>query len=186
MKIKIKLIYTSEASTVTVFMNLKVVFMFMERRCTIPDSRALPRPFGQHEPFIYDLNQRHTDTNRTLVYWLGEWDVRMSDPRSDLHRLLAVNGMLHLQMWHPESGTSVLTPSPLTDQLFEAIPLFGNQFRTRSYPEMCSVIHAAKQIEAPSPKLLMDVFFAMFTEFAWNIPQAILPRVDFDEDIAAK
>ena len=148
--------------------------------------RALLTPFGQTEPFIYDLTQRHVDADRTLVYWLGEWDVRMSDPRSDLHRLLTVNGMFHLQLWHPESGTSILTPSPFTEHYFEAVPIFGNQFRTRSYPEMCSVIKASKQIETPAPQLLMEVFFAMFTEFAWHIPSAVLPNVRFDEDIAAK
>ena len=148
--------------------------------------RALPKPFGQHEPFIYDLSQRHTDVNRTLVYWLGEWDVRMSDPGSDLHRLLTVNGMFHLQLWHPESKTSILTPSSLTEQHFEVTPLFDGVFQTRSYPEMCSVIQAAKKIEAPPPQLLMEVFFAMFTEFAWNIPHAVLPQVHFDEHLAAK
>ena len=149
-------------------------------------SHTMPKPFGQHEPFIYDLSQRHTDTDRILVYWLGEWDVRMSDPRSDLHRLLAINGMFHLQLWHPDSGTSILTPSTFTDHSFEVNPLFGDPFRTHSYPEMCSVIRAAKQIDAPPPHLLMEVFFAMFTEFAWSIPQAVLPEVRFNEEIAAK
>ncbi len=149
-------------------------------------QRTLQQPFGHAEPFIYDLNRRHTDRDRTLVYWLGEWDVRMSDPRSDLHRLFAVNGMFHLQLWHAESNTSILTPSTLTEGHFEVNALFGSEFRTQSYPEMCSVLHAAKNLEAPPPSLLNEVFFAMFTEFAWNIPHAVLPKVSFQEPLAAK
>ena len=147
---------------------------------------TLHTPMGQHEPFLYDVNQRHTEQEKTLVYWLGEWDVRMSDPNSDLHRLLVINGMFHLQLWHPESNTSILTPSPITENQFEVSPLFGGEFRTQSYPEVCSVIAAARQIEAPSPQRLMDIFYAMFEEFAWHLPNAVMPFVAFEESAAAK
>ena len=146
----------------------------------------LRKPMGTREPFLYDLNQRHSGHQKSLVYWLGEWDVRMSEPNSDLHRLLVINGMFHLQLWHPESKTSLLTPSPITDQLFAVTPLFGGEFRAQSYREIRSVIRAARKIVPPSPQELMDVFYAMFEEFAWHIPNAVMPFVSFDEAAAAK
>ena len=148
--------------------------------------RTVQKPFGHTEPFIYDLAQRHADAERTLVYWLGEWDVRMSDPRSDLHRLFAVNGMFHLQLWHQESNTSILTPSALTNHSFEAAPLFDGAFETRSYSELCAVIKAARQVEPPPTLLLGEIFFAMFNEFAWHIPGAVMPSVRFEDPVAAK
>ena len=144
------------------------------------------KPVGTREPFLYDLNQRHSEQQKSLVYWLGEWDVRMSEPHSDLHRLLVINGMFHLQLWHPESKTSVLTPSPITDQLFEVTPLFGGEFRAKTYSEIRSVVQAARKVVPPSPQELMDVFYAMFEEFAWHIPNAVMPFVSFDESVTAK
>ena len=144
------------------------------------------KPLGTRESFLYDLSLRHTEREKSLVYWLGEWDVRMSEPKSELHRLLVINGMFHLQLWHPESKTSILTPSPITDELFEATPLFGSEFRAASYAEIRSVVQAARQIEPPSAQLLMDVFYAMFEEFAWHLPGAIMPFISFDEAAAAK
>lgn len=148
--------------------------------------RTATKPFGHREPFLYDLTQRHNENLRSLVYWLGEWDVRIYRPCSDVHRLLAVNGMYHLQLWHPESRTSLLTPTALTEHQFEVSPLFGGAFHSHSYAELAAVLNAARGIELPAPELLSDVFFAMFNEFVWHIPDALMPPVRFLDSVAAK
>jgi hypothetical protein len=145
------------------------------------------RTFGDRQPFLYDLSQRHNHRLRALVFWLGEWEVLMYRPCSDVHRLLVVNGMFHLQLWHPESQTSILTPTSLTGGMFETTPLFGSAFQCEDYKEMAAIIEAARNIRAPTPDMLSDVFFAMFSEFAWRVPDAAgPPSLSFEAGAAAK
>ncbi len=145
------------------------------------------RAFGDRQPFLYDLNQRHNHRLRALVFWLGDWEVLMYRPCSDVHRLLVVNGMFHLQLWHPESQTSILTPTSLTGGQFEVAPLFGSAFQCEDYAEIAAIIEAARNIQAPAPELLSDVFFAMFSEFAWRVPDAAgPPSLSFEAQAAAK
>ena len=145
------------------------------------------QPFGHRQPFLYDVNQRHNHRLRVLVFWLGEWEVLMYRPCSDMHRLLVVNGMFHLQLWHPESLTSILTPTTLTEGQFEVSPLFGSEFKTEAYDELRPILQAARNISPPPPEFVSDIFFAMFSEFAWRIPDAVgPPPLRFESSHAAK
>ena len=150
-------------------------------------SKSVPQPFGTQQPFLYDLEQRHDHHRRALVFWLGEWEVLMYRPCSDMHHLLVVNGMFHLQLWHPESKTSILTPTALTDGKFEVAPLFGSEFRTDSYEDLAPILEAARNLLIPHAARVSDVFFAMFSEFAWRIPDAAAPpTLRFENTFAAK
>ena len=151
------------------------------------ERESEPRPFGSNQPFLYDLSQRHNHKLRALVFWLGEWEVLMYRPCSDIHRLLVVNGMFHLQLWHPDSQTSIITPTTLTDGKFEIAPLFGSEFRTDSYEDLGPILEAAKTISIPPAERVSDVFFAMFSEFAWRLPDAVgPPNLRFESTAAAK
>ncbi len=141
---------------------------------------------GEHEPFVVDASALHLESTRALVFWLDEWDVRMSVPESTEHRLLVVNGMFHLQLWHPQARLSILTPSPLTGNQFEVSPILGNTFRSSSYGEVAAVVEAARRVKMPSVDELRDVFFALCTEFLWPVTGAILPSFRFEEEVAAK
>jgi hypothetical protein len=74
----------------------------------------------------------------------------------------------------------------LTEHQFEVSPLFGGTFQSHSYAELAAVLNAARGIEPPAPELLSDVFFAMFNEFVWHIPDALMPPVRFLDSVAAK
>ena len=150
------------------------------------DTASEIRIVGDYEPFVVDSGALHVESSRALVFWLGDWDVRMSEPGSNEHRLLVVNGMFHIQLWHPEARLSVLTPSPLTDHQFEVANVMGNRFRTDSYDEMAAVVQAARHVKMPGVGETRDVFFAMCTEFLWPISGAILPSFRFSQDVAAK
>ena len=141
---------------------------------------------GEHEPFVVDSGALHLESTRGLVFWLDDWDVRMSEPGSDEHRLLVVNGMFHIQLWHPQARLSVLTPSPLTGHQFEVANIMGNRFRSESYEEMATVVQAARHVQMPRVDEVRDVFFAMCTEFLWPISGAILPTFRFSEESVAK
>jgi len=141
---------------------------------------------GQFEPFVVDLSSLHSESGRGLVFWLDEWDVRMSVATSDEHRLLVVNGMFHIQLWHPQAKLSVLTPSPLTGHQFEASSLLGKPFRSESYDELAAVVRAALHVDMPHVDRVREVFFAMCTEFLWPIPGAVMPTFRFRPEVAAK
>ena len=133
--------------------------------------------FGRKQPFLYNPDQRHDHRRRVIVFWLGEWEVLMHPPCSDLHRLLVVNGMFHLQLWHPQSRTSILTPSAFTKGMFEINSLFGSEYTSRVYGELPPILHAAKRVHAPIPERVSDVFFGLFSEFGWRLPNAVSPPI---------
>jgi hypothetical protein len=54
---------------------------------------------------------------------LGAWEARLFGSR--MFEYFASRDLWHMQLWHPESGVSVLTPSRLTRGRYEAFPLSG-------------------------------------------------------------
>lgn len=138
-------------------------------------SKPQAQAFGPKQPFLYEPGHRHDHRRRVVMFWLGEWEVLMHPPCSELHRLLVVNGMFHMQLWHPESRTSILTPSAITEGLFEINSLFGSEYASHAYSELLPILHAAKLVHAPHPERVRDVFFGLFSEFAWCLPNAVAP-----------
>lgn len=64
----------------------------------------------------------HDPAERVAVDRVGEWEVRVSDPKGPFHTYFARRGMLHVQLWHPEAEVSVLTRSKITANRFEVFP----------------------------------------------------------------
>ena len=61
----------------------------------------------------------HDPDSRCTVQNIGPWEVRVyawNDPR---HRYLAPRGSLHLQLWAPCFGVSMLVPSRLTENCWD-------------------------------------------------------------------
>lgn len=102
-----------------------------------------PLPPGLHDP-----------TERCPIQQLGPWEVRVfswNDPR---HAYLAPRGLLHLQLWAPTQGTSLLVPSRLTDGCWEVWHA-GETLR------VCCLQHLRQQsaqrglLQAPCPGALV-------------------------------
>ncbi|MCA9690593.1 MAG: hypothetical protein R3A51_09190 [Nannocystaceae bacterium] len=67
----------------------------------------------------------HDPRERILQRLLGPWHVRQFPPGDARLAYFTPRGLLHLQLWHPEAGVSVLTPSRLTNGRFEVFPVDG-------------------------------------------------------------
>lgn len=64
-------------------------------------------------------NPLHAPGQRLITGEQEGWQVRqipINDPRLPY---LACNGFFHLQLWHPEAGISLLSPSRLTNGAWE-------------------------------------------------------------------
>jgi hypothetical protein len=63
----------------------------------------------------------HSLVERAMVARLGDWEVWRHPEHSAHHDYFASRSLLHLQLWHRASSTSILTPSGLTDRRFEIL-----------------------------------------------------------------
>ena len=64
------------------------------------------------------------------------WEIRAFDRTGPFHLYFSTREMLHLQLWNPYFGISVLSPSKITGHLYEAFPLFGWKLAAASYAEI--------------------------------------------------
>lgn len=90
----------------------------------------------------------HDPAERELVGQIGPWQVRRFPLSSAKLEYCARRGFLHLQLWHPEAGVSVLTPSRLTGDQFDVA---GNGTRVVvPAPAALSQVLAAHRVRPPS------------------------------------
>lgn len=61
----------------------------------------------------------HAPMDRELVARIGPWQLRRHRDCDERFSYLASRAFLHLQLWRPDRGISVLTPSSLTGGQFE-------------------------------------------------------------------
>jgi len=61
----------------------------------------------------------HDPRERELVAHAGAWEVRQFARTGTKHEYFAPRGFLHLQLWEPTAGVSILTPSRLTGGNYE-------------------------------------------------------------------
>jgi hypothetical protein len=92
-----------------------------------------------------------------LITRVDGWDVR-DFAHQDLRRAyLSASGFAHLQLWHPEARVSVLTPSRLTGDRFEAFPIAGWKRATRDYAELAALIEDAHGVRLLSRTIVEAV-----------------------------
>jgi hypothetical protein len=61
----------------------------------------------------------HDPAERTLLTWAEGWQVRVFAETDFRYGYFARKRMLHVQLWHPRSRVSVLTPSHFTADRWE-------------------------------------------------------------------
>lgn len=83
----------------------------------------------------------HDPTERVLALVVDDWEVRLYEGRK--FEYFSTRGLLHLQLWHPGSGVSVLTPSRLTNGLFEVFPIDDWKARVSSYESLAPLVRSA-------------------------------------------
>ncbi len=93
----------------------------------------------------------HDPTERVLVGHVDDWEVRdfaADDPR---YRYLLPRGFGHLQLWHPEARLSILTPSRLTRDRYEAFPVVGWKRREHDWAALAAIVRAQTGVTPPTP-----------------------------------
>jgi hypothetical protein len=111
-----------------------------EKSAPAPRRIALDRPPPPHDP-----------TERVLLGHIDDWEVRdfaVDDPR---HRYLLPRGFGHLQLWHPSAHLSILTPSRLTLDRYEAFPVAGWKRRAHDWAALAALLRAETDVQPPSP-----------------------------------
>jgi hypothetical protein len=91
----------------------------------------------------------HDPRERVEIARLGEWEVRSFRSDGVKHRYFAPRGMLHLQLWHPAAGISLLTPSRLTLQRYEVYPIGEWKFAHASLRSIRGIVRSTHGIELP-------------------------------------
>ena len=76
----------------------------------------------------------HDPRDRELIARVAGWEIRL--PRGRLSQSLVSNGFWHVQLWNPLASVSVLTPSRLTDDRYEAFLSAGSRLRAQKYGEL--------------------------------------------------
>lgn len=93
----------------------------------------------------------HDPRERVFLLALGEWEVRAFAEDDPKHLYMAPRRFLHLQLWHPGKGVSVLTPSRLTAARFEAFPIRGWKHQEVVYEALEEIVREEHRLSLPGP-----------------------------------
>ena len=113
----------------------------------------------------------HDPTEREILGRLGDWQFRAFADHDERALYLLRRGMAHLQIWHPTSGVSFLTPSRLSCGLWE-LDIPGparRRFRLSSLDDIDSVLCADRLPLTPDPDWLRAAHEAYVLEPARRI-----------------
>ena len=91
----------------------------------------------------------HDPRERVVLGTVGAWQVLGFAPDDVKFDYFASRGFLHLQLWHPEKGVSLLTPSCLTAGRYEGFPLFGWKYASADLAKVSGFIGSLFDIEVP-------------------------------------
>jgi hypothetical protein len=95
-----------------------------------PGALALPPPCMPPAP--------HDPREREHVQTLRGWQVRLFD--DERFAYFVPRGLWHVQLWQPERGISLLTPSRLTGHAYELFPVAEWKRRVHGYRELVELI----------------------------------------------
>lgn len=92
----------------------------------------------------------HDPRERVEIASLDGWQVRSFRAGGVKQRYFAPRGMLHLQLWHPAAGISLLTPSRITGQRYEVYPIRGWKFAHHELRAIAGAIRSEHGVQLPS------------------------------------
>ncbi len=79
----------------------------------------------------------------------GYWEVRIFDPAGKFHHYFALRALLHIQLWNPFFGVSILSPSRLTGFNYESYPLDEWKYASPDYHDIGVRLRANLGIRLP-------------------------------------
>lgn len=97
----------------------------------------------------------HDPRERERIATAGPWEVLQFAADDSRIRYFAPRRMLHLQLWHPGRRISILTPSLITDGLYEVVlASHGDRGRTPSLPALREALREVLRVELPTDRQL--------------------------------
>ena len=109
-----------------------------------------PQPPPPHDPW-----------DRVLLDVIDGWQVRVPEPGTACARYFGRSGFGHMQLWHPSTGLSVLSPSDLTNHRFEICTLANWKYSHADYLVIRETVRQELHVDLPRPffvQTLMEVF----------------------------
>ena len=110
----------------------------------------VPIHFHGHTEYIPTL---HDPNYRGCMLKLLGWQIRVIMRNDHHHTSLAAQGLLHLQLWHAGTETSILTPSNLTNRRFE-IWNESLHVQVSNYGKACQIVMDNFGIHMPCDGLI--------------------------------
>jgi hypothetical protein len=95
-------------------------------------------------------SSRHGSSGRRGASASTRWEVRAFPSGGRMHRYFAPRGLLHLQLWQPESGVSMLTPSRITLGRWEVFPVEGWKLGVDQVADLRRLVRASFRVEPPT------------------------------------
>ncbi|MEM7465573.1 MAG: hypothetical protein AAF387_01680 [Pseudomonadota bacterium] len=117
------------------------------------DERSAP--VKPHDPADRILLARLTACE--LTPRLSTWEVRSFDCAGPFHLYFTKHDMLHLQLWNPYFGISLLSPSKITADRFEAFPISGWKVASKSYDAISSKIESQFATKLPELSRVQEI-----------------------------
>jgi hypothetical protein len=115
-----------------------------------PRERALICTLVVRAPALPAHSSRHGSTGRRGAPASTRWEVRAFPIGGRMHRYFAPRGLLHLQLWQPESGVSMLTPSRLTLGRWEVFPVEGWKRGLDQVADLRRLVRSSLRVEPPT------------------------------------
>ena len=131
---------------------MKVIDLARFRRARATGSAGMIRP---HRPEDRIVVETVSVTGGAAAF--GHWEVRIFDPAGQFHHYFALRAMLHVQLWHPFFGVSILTPSRLTGFNYELFPLNEWKYATPHYADIGDQLRSVMGIRMPDAALVRRV-----------------------------
>jgi len=113
-----------------------------------------------HDPArLRDTAPLHDPAQRELLTRCDGWEVRTLAERDFRYAYFAKREMLHLQLWRPAEGVSVLTPSRLTGGRWELYAGAVGKLRVPSRTALEQQLVRALGLHLPNPTTIAGLEF---------------------------
>ncbi|MEM7541133.1 MAG: hypothetical protein AAF384_06040 [Pseudomonadota bacterium] len=141
------------------------------RKECLVQRRVVVRPHRPEDRILAEQIEVTDRQNETLA-----WEVRVFDPAGIFHHYFCNREMLHIQLWQPHYGISVLTPSRNTGCNFEAFPIRDWKFATPDYSKLQNELKNYLAVTLPTEKRVQQlVDYYTSQPFAANISEFSVP-----------
>jgi hypothetical protein len=87
----------------------------------------------------------------------GEWQARIFDPAGKFQHYFAHRALLHVQLWNPFFGVSILSPSRLTGFNYESFRLGDWKYASPHYGEVTRRLQAGIALRLPNENLVDQI-----------------------------